>query len=175
MREVVIDSEWTGLQPEEDYIIEICCLELVDRRLTGGKFHSYFLPPINLSKLALEATGINDDFLQDKPKFADIADELIDFIGTERMVMNLASLELDFLNAELGRLGKSDPLTNETFDVVHLLRQKFPELPAALEKVSKRYGLEPSEDLVVGPGCCEAHAWLTANVYLQLCKEFDLA
>jgi DNA polymerase III subunit epsilon len=174
LREVVFDSEWTGFTPEDNYITEICCLELVDRHLTGKRFHTYLQPPIKLSDFAIEVTGLNDEFLADKPKFSDIASELLAFVRRDRIVTMEASLELSFLNAELERSQRPDPLRNEFFDLVRFHRERFPGSPATLVEQSKRYNLTLPDHLASGPGHCQAGAWLIANVYLETCKEFDL-
>jgi DNA polymerase III subunit epsilon len=174
MREVVIDSEWSGFDHNKDYIIEVCCLEIVDRQLSQKKFHSYVKPPVSLSNEVSENTGIGNKFLSDKPPFAEIVDPLLAFIGDGRLISHGISLELDFLNAELKRLAKPPFLVSDMFDTVTFLREKFPDLPASLDPVSERYELTMPSDQDPGPGYCESDAWLTAQLYLKLCEDFGL-
>src|ERR1051326_8595776 len=132
MREIVIDTETTGLDPREGHrIIEIACLELNHHMPTGRKFHRYMNPDRDVSADAFLVHGITADFLAGHPPFALIADELLAFIGGDRLVIHNAEFDLAFLNAELERLERP-PLACPFVDTLAVARRRFPGAPASL-------------------------------------------
>ena len=107
MREIVLDTETTGLDPKRgDRVVEIGCIEMENRFLTGQSFHQYINPERSMPPDAFAIHGLSDSFLKDKPKFADIADAFLDFIGDSMLVIHNASFDIMFLNAELAKLAK---------------------------------------------------------------------
>ena len=103
MREIVLDTETTGFEPNEgDRIVEIGAVELLNHVPTGRTYHQYINPKRSMPKEAFEVHGLGDDFLRDKPFFADIAQAFVDFVGTDKMIIHNAAFDMKFLNAELG-------------------------------------------------------------------------
>lgn len=166
MREIVIDTETTGLNPEDGHrIVEIGCIELERGVATGRIWHRYVNPERPMPSAAEEIHGITDAFLADKPLFTTIADELVGFIGDAPLVIHNAAFDLGFLNAELARSGRIALAPARVVDTVELARRKYPGLPASLDALCKRFSI----DL----GAREKHgalvdARLLAEVYLEL-------
>ena len=107
MREIVLDTETTGLNTKEgDRIVEIGCIEIIDQRITGRSYHKYINPERAMPKTAFEVHGLDDEFLGDKPVFAEIAAEFIDFLDDANLVIHNAKFDLEFLNFELEKAGR---------------------------------------------------------------------
>jgi DNA polymerase III subunit epsilon len=164
-REIVLDTETTGLDPSQGHrIVEIACIELVQHVPTGRKFHRYVNPERDMPEDALAVHGITAEFLASQPPFAAIVDELFGFISTDRLVIHNAEFDLAFLNAELARL-KRTPLDCGFVDTLGLARVRFPGAPASLDALCRRFGIDLSMRGVHG---AELDCGLLAAVYLEL-------
>lgn len=165
IREIVLDTETTGLDPAEGHrIVEIACIELVHHVPTGRKFHRYVNPGRSMPEDALAVHGITAEFLENQPPFANIVDDLLAFVGCDRLVIHNAEFDLAFLNAELSRLGRT-PLDCPFIDTLGLARVKFPGAPANLDALCRRFGLDLSNRVQHG---AEIDCGLLAAVYLEL-------
>ena len=169
MRQIIMDTETTGLEVAQGHrIIEIGALELVDRKLTGKQFHTYVNPERDSEDDALEVHGITTEFLQDKPLFADIADDLLKFIGDSELVMHNAPFDLGFLDYELGLLEHaSEPLseTAPVLDTLELARDLHPGQRNNLDALCKRYEVDNSSRTLHG---ALLDAEILADVYLAM-------
>ena len=165
MREIVLDTETTGLDPSEGHrIVEIACIELVHYVPTGRKFHRYVNPERSMPEDALAVHGITPAFLARQPLFGAIADELLAFIGSDRLVIHNAEFDLAFLNGELVRLQRA-PIESAFIDTLGLARVRFPGAPASLDALCRRFGIDLSIRVHHGAQIdCE----LLAAVYLEL-------
>jgi DNA polymerase III subunit epsilon len=142
MREIVLDTETTGLSPSAGHrLVDIGCVELIDAVATGVTFQRYINPQRDVPKEAVAVHGLDSSFLQQHPPFDQIAEEFLAFIGNSTLVIHNAKFDLSFLNAELQRLGVP-PLTNTIVDTVQLARQKFPGSPANLDALCKRFQVD---------------------------------
>ena len=145
MKEVVLDTETTGISVKEGHrIVEIGCIELDNLILTEKKFHSYLNPGRKVSEKALEVHGYTDDFLSGKNKFSEIVDKFLSFIKNKRLIIHNSEFDLAHLNNELKILGKNK-ITNEVVDTLSLARDKFPGSPASLDALCKRYRIDNSK------------------------------
>ncbi len=147
MRQIVLDTETTGLEPSQGHrIIEIGCVELVDRRLTGKHYHQYINPDREVEEGAIEVHGITNEFLVDKPKFAAVAGEFWDFIRGAELVIHNASFDVGFINHEFSKL-RMAPLEGEcgVLDTLALARKKHPGQKNNLDALCKRYGVDNSQ------------------------------
>ena len=149
MRQVVLDTETTGLEPAQGHrIIEIGCVELVNRRLTGRHYHQYINPQREVDQGAFEVHGISDEFLADKPVFADVCHEFLEFIRGAELVIHNAPFDLGFLNHELRKLSAQSPPVEQLCSVVDTLvmaRQRHPGQKNNLDALCKRYGVDNSQ------------------------------
>ena len=142
MREVVLDTETTGLSPDEGHrIVEIGCLELINHLPTGRKFHSYLNPDRDIPKEATAIHGLAHKDLLGQPRFSDRAVPFLRFIGDDKLVIHNAVFDLSFLNAELDRLSLSLIETDRAVDTLVLARQKFPGSPASLDALCRRFSI----------------------------------
>ena len=165
MREIVLDTETTGLDPGEGHrIVEIACIELVHHVPTGHKFHRYVNPERDMPEEALAVHGITAEFLANQAPFAAIADELLAFIGSDRLVIHNAEFDLAFLNAELARLQR-EPVSSAFVDTLGLARVRFPGAPASLDALCRRFDIDLSDRVEHG---AEIDCGLLAAVYLEL-------
>jgi DNA polymerase III subunit epsilon len=165
MREIVLDTETTGLDPGEGHrIVEIACIELVHHVPTGRKFHRYVNPERDMPEEALAVHGITADFLANQVPFAAIADELLAFIGSDRLVIHNAEFDLAFLNAELARLQR-DLIGCSFVDTLGLARVRFPGAPASLDALCRRFDIDLSDRIEHGAAI---DCGLLAAVYLEL-------
>jgi DNA polymerase III subunit epsilon len=165
VREVVVDTETTGLDPGEGHrIVEIACVELVHHVPTGRKFHRYVNPDRDMPEEALAVHGITAEFLANQAPFAAIVDELLAFIGSDRLVIHNAEFDLAFLNAELARLQR-DPISSAFVDTLGLARVRFPGAPASLDALCRRFDVDLSDRVEHG---AEIDCGLLAAVYLEL-------
>ncbi|MFN3579203.1 MAG: DNA polymerase III subunit epsilon [Pseudomonas sp.] len=167
MREVVLDTETTGIDPKDGHrIIEIGCVELLDRRLTGRHFHVYINPEREVEEGAFAVHGISDEFLADKPLFADVADDFMQFVKGARLVIHNAAFDIGFLDMELQRLGGLHGRMAEHCGVVDTLmmaREKHPGQRNSLDALCKRYMVDNSQRDLHG---ALLDAEILADVYL---------
>ncbi len=142
MRQIVLDTETTGLEPEQGHrIIEIGCVELVERRPTGNHFHQYLQPDRLIDAAAIEVHGITNEFLDDKPRFADVADDLIAYLRDAELIIHNAPFDVGFLNAELQRLAKFEALEHycKVLDTLVMARRMHPGQRNSLDALCTRY------------------------------------
>lgn len=165
MREVVIDTETTGLDPLGGHrIVEIACLELMHHVPTGRRFHSYVNPERDMPEDALAVHGLTAEFLAAHPTFATVADGLAAFLDGDRLVIHNAEFDLAFLNAELTRLGR--PVLAVPFvDTLAVARRRFPGAPASLDALCRRFSIDLSARDKHG---AEVDCHLLAAVYVEL-------
>ena len=165
MREIVLDTETTGLDPVAGHrVVELGCIELMNLVATGKTFHAYFNPEMIMPTGAKDVHGLSDEFLADKPLFAEHADSFLEFIGDAQLVIHNASFDLGFLNAELARINKPK-LTNAYVDTVTMARRKFPGQRASLDSLCERFGIDNSSRTKHG---ALLDSELLAEVYLEL-------
>jgi DNA polymerase-3 subunit epsilon len=155
MRQVVLDTETTGLEPEQGHrVIEIGCVELINRRKTGRKFHRYLRPDRPIDRAAQHVHGITDEFLSQQPRFAEVVDELIEFVSGAELVIHNAAFDIAFLDAELQRLpGPARKMSAlcTVIDTLPLARQMHPGQRNSLDALCKRYDVDNSHrELILG-------------------------
>jgi DNA polymerase-3 subunit epsilon len=144
MREVVLDTETTGISVREGHrIVEIGCIELENLIPTKNRFHCYLNPERKVSEKALEVHGYTDEFLAKQIKFSEIGDKFLEFIKDKRLIIHNAEFDLGHLNNELSIFGKKK-ITNEVIDTLILARDKFPGSPVSLDALCKRYRIDNS-------------------------------
>ncbi len=144
MKEVVLDTETTGLSVKEGHrIVEIGCIELNDLIPTKNKFHCYLNPERKVSEKALEIHGYTDEFLSSKKKFAEVANEFLDFIKDKRLIIHNAEFDLQHLNHELKLVNKPS-IKNQIIDTLSLARDKYPGSQISLDALCKRYRIDNS-------------------------------
>jgi DNA polymerase III subunit epsilon len=166
MREIVLDTETTGLDPlTGDRLVEIGCIELVNRFPTGKIFHAYFNPERDMPESAQQVHGLTIDFLKDQPLFAHRAAELINFLGDAQLVAHNAMFDLAFLNAELERAGHGAVGRDRMIDTLLLARRKHPGAPNRLDDLCGRYAVDNSRRTKHG---ALLDAELLAEVYVEL-------
>ena len=166
MREIVLDTETTGLDPAAGHrIVEVACLELFNHIPTGRSYQSYINPERDMPMSAFEVHGLSDAFLSDKPRFVEIADALLEFIGDAPLVIHNARFDIGFLNAELDRLGQPALDGSRAVDTVLLARQKFPGAQVSLDALCRRFEIDNSARTKHG---ALLDAELLAEVYLEL-------
>jgi DNA polymerase-3 subunit epsilon len=166
MREIVLDTETTGLDPLQGHrMIEIGCIELVNRFPSGRVFHSYLNPEREVPTEAFAVHGLSNDFLRDKPFFAEIVDELVTFIGDAPLVAHNALFDLSFLNAELDRCTRAPIGRDRLVDTLMLARRRHPAGPNGLDHLCARYGIDNSRRTKHG---ALLDAELLAEVYVEL-------
>ena len=146
MLEVILDTETTGLSVKDGHrIVEIGCIELDNFIPTQNKFHCYLNPEKKVSKKALKVHGYTDEFLSDKKKFKEIADEFLDFIKDKRIIIHNAEFDLAHINNELILIGKSRINRDNIVDTLEIARDKFPGSPISLDALCKRYRIDNSK------------------------------
>jgi len=165
MREIVLDTETTGLDPATHRIVEIGCLELINHVATGESFHRYLNPERDMPSDAFDVHGLSSEFLSDKPLFAEVADGFLDFIGDSPLVIHNARFDIGFLNAEFDRLDRPGIESARAIDTVELARRKQPGAPANLDALCRRFGIDNSGREKHG---ALLDAELLAEVYLEL-------
>ena len=144
MREIVLDTETTGISVKEGHrIVEIGCIELDNLTSTDNKFHCYLNPERKVSEKAFKIHGYSDEFLSKQKKFSEIMDEFLEFIKDKRLIIHNADFDLSHLNNELKILGKKN-INNEIVDTLILARDKFPGSPSNLDALCKRYRIDNS-------------------------------
>jgi DNA polymerase-3 subunit epsilon len=166
MREIVLDTETTGIDPFQGHrLIEIGCIELVNRIPSGQSFHRYLNPERDMPVEALEIHGISAEFLKDKPRFAEIVEDLLAFIGDAPLVAHNAIFDLGFLNVELERVGQTLVARERFIDTLLLARRKYPAGPNRLDDLCARYGIDNSRRTKHG---ALLDAEILAEVYIEL-------
>lgn len=166
MREIVLDTETTGIDPKDGHrIIEIGALELVNQMPTGEQLHIYINPEREIDAGAVAVHGLTNDFLDDKPLFADIADAFLDFIGTDPLVIHNAPFDMGFINAELEKLGRARLPMERAIDTLTMARRKFPGAQANLNALCRRFEIDNSHRDLHG---ALVDADLLASVYIEL-------
>ncbi|AFL54375.1 DNA polymerase-3 subunit epsilon [Sinorhizobium fredii] len=166
MREIIFDTETTGLDSREDRVIEIGGVELENQFPTGRTIHLYINPGARkVHPDALAVHGITDDFLKDKPSFADVVEEIVDFFGDARWVAHNATFDIGFINAEFDRLGLSPIAIDRVTDTLSLARRKHPMGPNSLDALCRRYGVDNSHRAKHG---ALLDSELLAEVYIEM-------
>ncbi|MFM2042353.1 MAG: polymerase epsilon subunit [Pseudomonadota bacterium] len=165
MREIVLDTETTGTEPEKgDRLVEIGCVELWNHVATGRTYHVYLNPERDMPEEAFRIHGLSTEFLRAKPLFSEVVGDFLDFIAMDRLVIHNASFDMGFLNAELRRLGMK-PLANPVLDTVQMARRRFPGAPASLDALCRRFEIDNSNRTLHG---ALLDSELLAEVYLEL-------
>lgn len=170
MRQIVLDTETTGLDPRQGHrIIEVACIELVNRRLTGHHLHKYVHPERDIDEGAQAVHGITLEFLADKPKFADIVDEFLEFINGAELIIHNAPFDIGFLNAELDRLGRVPVTTlcNGVIDTLPMAKKMHPGKRNSLDALCDRYEIDNSTRTLHG---ALLDTELLADVYLAMTR-----
>jgi len=166
MREIVLDTETTGFDPLTGHrVVEIGCIELFNHIATGNEFHAYLNPERDMPAEAEAVHGLSAAFLADKPLFAAVADEMLTFIGDSPIIAHNASFDMNFINAELKRIGKFAIATERAIDTVTLARRKFPGAQASLDALCRRFQIDTSARDKHG---ALLDAQLLSKVYLEL-------
>lgn len=169
MRQIVLDTETTGLEPEQGHrIIEIGCVEVINRKRTGGFYHQYIQPDRPVDEGAVEVHGITDEFLADKPRFADIVEEFMEFIGEDELVIHNAPFDVGFINHELKLDKRQWPDVDQCCSIVDTLvmaRQMHPGQRNSLDALCKRYDIDNSKREWHG---ALLDAEILADVYLTM-------
>ncbi len=168
MRQIILDTETTGLEPAEGHrVIEIGCVELIDRRLSGNHFHQYLNPQREIEDGALEVHGISTEFLQDKPLFSDVVDEFLEFVAGAELIIHNAPFDVGFIDHELGLLQRPDRLTDHAtvLDTLELARDLHPGQRNSLDALCKRYEVDNSSRSLHG---ALLDAEILADVYLAM-------
>lgn len=165
-RELVLDTETTGLDPKDNHrIIELACVELINFIPTGTSWHWYFNPERDVPRAATEVHGLTEAFLADKPLFAALADEILSVLGGARLVIHNAAFDIGFLNHEFERLGHPPINLDRVIDTLALARRKHPGSPNNLDALCRRYGIDSSARTKHG---ALLDSELLADVYLRL-------
>jgi len=176
MREVILDTETTGLNPSAgDRIVEIGCIELVNHVSTGKSYHQYVNPERPMPEEAFKIHGLSDEFLSKFPVMSEVVDEFLLFIGESPLVIHNAEFDIRFINSELERLNKPTFKVAEAIDTVKLARKKFPGASVSLDALCRRFNVDNSSRSLHG---ALLDADLLASVYLELVggrqPDFDL-
>ncbi|HEY8355313.1 MAG TPA: DNA polymerase III subunit epsilon [Methylophilaceae bacterium] len=170
MRQIFLDTETTGLYPQQGHrIIEIAAVEAVNRRLTKNHFHVYLNPDREIDQGAQEVHGITLEFLQDKPRFADIADDFLQFIAGADLVIHNAPFDVGFLNTELGMIGKPEveKVCNTIIDTLQMAKDSRPGQRNNLDALCRHYGIDNSKRVLHG---ALLDAELLADVYMAMTR-----
>ena len=173
MRQIVLDTETTGLSPEAgDRIIEIGCVELLNRKLTGNNFHHYLNPDRDIHEDAMTVHGISTDFLSDKPRFENIVEEFLAYVQDAQIIIHNAPFDVGFLNAELQRAGKPvfKEHVNGVLDTLAMAKELYPGKRNSLDALCERLGVSNAARTLHG-GLLDAE--LLADVYINLTRGQD--
>ena len=167
MREIVLDTETTGFEPNEGHrIVEIGAVELFNHVPTGRTYHQYINPERDMPTEAFEVHGLGEEFLRDKPVFAAIAQDFLDFIGEDaKLVIHNAAFDMKFLNAELGWAKKPLIANDRALDTLMMARRRFPGSPASLDALCRRFNIDNSSRTLHG---ALLDSEILADVYLEL-------
>lgn len=171
-RQIILDTETTGLDPAQGHrIIEIGCIELVNRRQTAQQFHVYLQPDRAIDVEAMKVHGITNEFLANQPRFAEVADQFLDFVRGAELIIHNASFDMGFLNHELQRCGRGQPKLEELCtveDTLLLARQRHPGQRNSLDALCKRYNIDNSQRTLHG---ALLDAAILADVYLTMTRQ----
>jgi DNA polymerase-3 subunit epsilon len=166
MREIILDTETTGLDPNEGHrLVEIGCVEMVDRNPTGMTWHKYFNPERDMPVEAFNVHGLSAEFLADKPLFKELAKEFVEFVGDAQLVIHNAGFDMRFLNAELKRVSQVLLPMDRVVDTLAMARRKHPGARASLDELCQRYGIDNSKRVKHG---ALLDAEILAEVYIEL-------
>lgn len=166
MREIVLDTETTGFDTESgDRIVEIGAVELMGHVATGETYHQYINPERAMPDEAFQVHGLGDDFLRDKPKFAQVGQAFLDFIGTSKLIIHNAAFDIKFLNAELKWMGLPQIPWERAVDTLAIARKRFPGSPASLDALCRRFGIDNASRTLHG---ALLDSEILAEVYLEL-------
>jgi DNA polymerase-3 subunit epsilon len=166
MREIVLDTETTGFDPQSgDRIVEIGAVELEHHVPTGRTYHQYINPERSMPQEAFEVHGLGDEFLADKPKFAEIGRAFLEFVGDAKLVIHNATFDMKFLNAELSWMGLPTLPFDQAIDTLEIARKKFPGSPASLDALCRRFAIDNSARTLHG---ALLDSEILAEVYLEL-------
>ncbi len=166
MREIVLDTETTGFDPEAgDRIVEIGAVELINHVATGRTYHQYINPERAMPQEAFEVHGLGDDFLRDKPKFSEIGQAFLDFVADSKLVIHNAAFDMKFLNAELGWINLPPLPWDRAVDTLAIARKRFPGSPASLDALCRRFNIDNSSRTLHG---ALLDSEILAEVYLEL-------
>jgi len=167
MRQIILDTESTGLDPKQGHrLVEIGCLEVVNYMPTGRIFHAYLNPDRSMPIEAFNVHGLSEEFLKDKPRFAEVVEEFLEFIEDHPLVIHNAQFDMKFINHELITIGKVGLDINRAIDTLRIARQKFPGAQASLDALCRRFKIDNSARTNHG---ALLDAELLAEVYLELC------
>lgn len=166
MREIVLDTETTGLEPNTgDRIVEIGAVELHNHVVTGKTYHQYINPQRDMPEEAFRVHGLSEQFLSDKPVFAQIGQDFLDFIGDAKLVIHNASFDMKFLNAELKWMGLPQIPWEQAIDTLAIARKKFPGAQVSLDALCRRFSIDNSARTLHG---ALLDSEILADVYLEL-------
>ena len=166
MREIVLDTETSGLDPNQgDRIVEIGAVELWNHIPTGKTYHQYINPERTMPNEAFQVHGLGDDFLRDKPEFSSIASDFVEFIADSKLVIHNASFDMRFLNAELSWVKRPHIPLERALDTLAIARKKFPGSPASLDALCRRFGIDNNARTLHG---ALLDSEILAEVYLEL-------
>ncbi|MFT7594466.1 MAG: DNA polymerase-3 subunit epsilon [Paracoccaceae bacterium] len=166
MREIVLDTETTGFDPQSgDRIVEIGAVELFNHVATGRTYHQYINPKRDMPEDAFKVHGLSIDFLRDKPVFADIGQAFLDFAGDSKLVIHNAAFDMKFLNAELGWINLPLLPWEQAIDTLVIARKRFPGSPASLDALCRRFGIDNASRTLHG---ALLDSEILAEVYLEL-------
>lgn len=168
MRQIVLDTETTGLEPDSHRVIEIGCVEIINRRLTGNRFHQYINPEREIDAGALQVHGLSTEFLSDKPVFAEVVDSFLEFVKGAELVIHNAPFDVGFLNAELRRLGDEKGAISDhcsVLDTLMLARKMRPGQKNSLDALCRFYEVDNSHRDLHG---ALLDAEILAEVYLRM-------
>ena len=167
MREIVLDTETTGFDPQQGHrVVEIGCIELMNHIPTGKTFHKYINPERDMPAEAFAVHGLSEDFLRGQPLFADVVEELMEFLGDDApLIAHNAEFDMRFVNFELAKCGLAKLPMNRAIDTVGMARTKFPGAPASLDALCKRFNIDNGSRTLHG---ALLDAQLLAEVYLEL-------
>ena len=166
MREIVLDTETTGLDPVQgDRVVEIGCIELINHVPSGESFQRYLNPERDMPAAAFAVHGLSAEFLAAKPLFADVADDFLAFVGDDPLVIHNAAFDLGFIDAELSRIGRPALPRGNVLDTLTIARRKYPGSPASLDALCRRFAIDTSARDLHG---ALLDARLLAEVYLAL-------
>ena len=174
MRQIILDTETTGLDPKDGHrVIEIGCIELVNRRLTDQTFHVYINPERQIDQEAIDVHGITNEFLADKPNFAGIADEFVEFIRDAELIAHNASFDINFLDSELSRIPEAPNIFSlmhggAAIDTLAMAKEKRPGKRNSLDALCRDYKIDASERSLHG---ALLDAELLTRVYLAMTRE----
>lgn len=166
MREIVLDTETTGLEPEQGHrIVEIGAVELHNHMPTGRTYHQYINPKRDMPQEAFDVHGLAEEFLRTHPAFEHVADAFLEFVGDARLVIHNAAFDMKFINAELGWLGRPAIPYDRAVDTLDIARRKFPGSPASLDALCRRFAIDNSARTLHG---ALLDSEILAEVYLEL-------